>query len=164
MISRIADNKKGAFRRLAPVVAVVAAAGAAAFVFSNNNVSAAEAHGAVLTATAIGGVQVAQAAGNPTAGNTAFTRCRTCHTVEKGEPNRVGPNLFGIVGKSSATTAGFNYSDAMKNAKITWDEATLVKYILDAPGTVPGNKMNLAKGAVNATAAADIVAFLNTKK
>ncbi|MBM3507659.1 MAG: c-type cytochrome [Alphaproteobacteria bacterium] len=127
-----------------------------------NNVSAAEVHRPT-PAVAIEGLQVAQAAGNATAGATAFIRCRVCHTVERGEPNRVGPNLFGVVGRKAATVAGFNYSDPMKNSNITWDDATLNRYIQDAAGVVPGNKMQLAKGAINAQGAADIIAFLKTK-
>lgn len=152
----------GAVRRLVPVVAVVAAAGAGALALSMNKpVSAAEAHGAVLPTT-VEGIQVAE--GNVANGTTAFVRCRVCHTVEKGEPNRVGPNLFGVVGRPAGTVAGFAYSDAMKNSKLTWNEETLEKYIQDPPGTVPGNKMNLAKGAVNKQGAEDIIAFLKTKK
>ena len=144
------------------VVAVLAAASAGVVAFATNNVSAAEAH-RTLTTVPVEGVQIAQAAGNATAGATAFIRCRVCHTVERGEPNRVGPNLFGVVGRKAATVAGFNYSDPMKGSNITWDDAALNRYIQDPPGTVPGNKMRLAKGAINATAAADIIAFLKTK-
>jgi cytochrome c len=149
MISRIATKL---------AVAAVVAVGAG---LSINTVAAVEtvtAHG--ITMTVPTEVQVADAK----AGETAFTRCRACHTVEKGEPNRVGPNLFGIVGKKSGEAAGFNYSPALKGANLTWTEENLVKWIQDAPGTVPGNKMNLAKGAVNATQAKDIVEFLETKK
>jgi cytochrome c len=150
-------------RKYVAAIAVVAAAGAGMIAFATNNVSAAEVHRAALTTVAVEGVQVAQAAGNATAGATAFIRCRVCHTVERGEPNRVGPNLFGVVGRKAATVAGFNYSEPMKASNITWDDAALNRYIQDPPGTVPGNKMQLAKGAINATAAADIIAFLKTK-
>ena len=145
------------------VVAVLAAASAGVVAFATNNVSAAEAHRTLMTTPVVEGVQVAQAAGNATAGATAFIRCRVCHTVERGEPNRVGPNLFGVVGRKAATVAGFNYSDPMKNSNITWDDAALNRYIQDPPGTIPGNKMQLAKGAINAAGAADIIAFLKTK-
>lgn len=145
------------------VVAVLAAASAGVVAFATNNVSAAEAHRTLMTTPVVEGVQVAQAAGNATAGATAFIRCRVCHTVERGEPNRVGPNLFGVVGRKAAQVAGFNYSDPMKNSNITWDDAALNRYIQDPPGTVPGNKMQLAKGAINAQGAADIIAFLKTK-
>ena len=145
------------------VVAVLAAASAGVVAFATNNVSAAEAHRTLMAAPVVEGVQVAQAAGNATAGATAFIRCRVCHTVEKGEPNRVGPNLFGVIGRKAGTVTGFNYSDPMKGSNITWDDAALNRYIQDPPGTVPGNKMQLAKGAINATGAADIIAFLKTK-
>lgn len=163
MILRSEDKKMGgAVRRLVPVVAVIAVAGAAAISLTNTSVSAAEPHGVPPTATieAIDGVQVAQDAA---AGATAFIRCRVCHTVERGEPNRVGPNLFGVVGRNAGTVAAFMYSDQMKGSNINWTEAYLDKYIQDPPGTVPGNRMQLAKGAINPQQTKDIIAFLKTK-
>ena len=55
-------------------------------------------------------------------GKDTFKRCLQCHTPEKGGPNRVGPNLWGVVGRKAAQQAGFPYSDAMKghNAEWTW--------------------------------------------
>jgi cytochrome c len=66
--------------------------------------------------------------------------CGTCHTAEKGAPNRQGPNIYDIVGKPAAAKDGFKYSDAMKSSGFVWDEATLDRWIEDAqlmrPGTI----------------------------
>ncbi len=142
------------------VVAVAAVAGAGMMAFTTKNVSAAEAHRTAISTPVVEGMQVAQDAA---AGATAFVRCRVCHTVERGEPNRVGPNLFGVFGRKAGEVAGFNYSAPMKSSNITWTEENLERYIKDPAGVVPGNKMQLAKGAINDKGADDIVAFLKTK-
>ena len=72
------------------------------------------------------GSLVAMAAGSAVAadveaGKTAFKKCALCHTTETGK-NKVGPSLFGIVGRKSATVENFNYSEAMKKFDHTWDE------------------------------------------
>ncbi|MBW8728630.1 MAG: cytochrome c family protein [Inquilinus limosus] len=80
------------------------------------------------------------AAGDPAKGKQIFTRCQACHSVEAGT-NKLGPSLHGVVGRASGTLEGFNYSDAMKNAHLTWDEATLDKYLAGPKALVPGTKM-----------------------
>lgn len=93
------------------------------------------------------------------AGEKVFNQCKACHTIEAGGPNRVGPNLHGVVGRKAGSHEGFNYSDAMKNSGITWDEASLDKYLTDPRGTIPGNKMAFA-GVKNEQARKDLIAFL----
>ena len=80
------------------------------------------------------------AAGDAAKGKQIFTRCQACHSVEAGT-NKLGPSLHGVVGRASGTLEGFNYSDAMKNAHVTWDEATLDKYLAGPKALVPGTKM-----------------------
>ena len=120
-----------------------------------------------LTAAAIGTLALlatpASAAGNAANGKTAFAICGTCHSAAAGAPNKIGPNLFGVVGRKAGTYAGFNYSAAMKNSGITWTEDKLAAYI-DAPQkVVPGNKMPYG-GTGNPAKAADIAAYLATLK
>lgn len=82
----------------------------------------------------------ARAQGTPP-GEAVFKRnCTVCHTVEPGK-NRIGPSLFGVLGRVSGTAPGFNYSDAMKKAASTWSEENLDKYLADPKVTIPGNKM-----------------------
>ena len=107
-----------------------------------------------------GGTVAAQAAdGDAAAGKTVFNTCKACHTIEAGGPNRVGPNLHGIVGRKAGTHDGFSYSDAMKNSGITWDEAKLNEYVKDPKATVPGNKMAFA-GVKDDAKRADLIAYL----
>ena len=74
-------------------------------------------------------------------GAKLYSRCRACHTLEQGGPNKVGPNLWDLYGSKTASKEGFAYSKAMKAADIIWDETTVDGY-LKKPGTyMPGNKM-----------------------
>lgn len=73
-------------------------------------------------------------------GKKVFVKCMACHTVEAGK-NKVGPSLHDVVGRKSGSVEGFSYSDAMKNANLTWDEATLDEYLTNPKKKVPGNKM-----------------------
>jgi|SRR3954454_13254684 len=77
------------------------------------------------------------------AGKKVFNQCRACHVADK-ETNRVGPHLVGLFGRKAGHVQGFAYSDAMKNADVTWDEESLSKYLSDPKGFVAGNKMAFA--------------------
>jgi len=74
-------------------------------------------------------------------GKRLFLQCQACHTLEKGAPHKVGPNLHAFVGKPPAKQAGYKYSPALANAKIVWDEATLDRWLARPSAVVPGNKM-----------------------
>jgi nitrite reductase (NO-forming) len=74
------------------------------------------------------------------AGRQVYKKCQACHSLEPGK-NGVGPSLAGIIGQKAASVANYNYSPAMKAANITWDAATLNRYLLDPQRTLPGNKM-----------------------
>ncbi|MBI3678179.1 MAG: cytochrome c family protein [Proteobacteria bacterium] len=105
----------------------------------------------------------AQAAGDPTAGKSVFARCAICHTVVKGGPNGIGPNIFGVVGRKAGSAPNFNYSAAMKSSGITWMADKLDAYITHPGQTVPGNRMAFA-GISNAQQRADVIAYLQTLK
>ncbi len=80
--------------------------------------------------------------GDATKGERAFKQlCTTCHTVDKGGRNGVGPNLFGFLGRKAGTIDGFKFSEAMTGSGIVWDEKTLSEYLKDPKGRIPGNKM-----------------------
>jgi cytochrome c len=86
--------------------------------------------------------------------------CRTCHTVKQGD-NRLGPNLSGIIGRKAGSLPDYNnYSSSMKNAGVTWDKATLDRFIADPDAVVPGHNMKPFGGIASAEERAKIVAFL----
>ena len=96
------------------------------------------------------------------AGKTAFKKCALCHTTEAGK-NKIGPSLFGIVGRKSATLEDFNYSESMKKFDHTWDEETLDTYLADPRATVPGTKM-IFPGIKDKAERDDVIAYLETLK
>ena len=94
-------------------------------------------------------------------GAVAAKKCAACHTFEKDGPNRVGPNLFGIVERDRATHAGFNYSAAMKTKGGKWTYEDLNKFISNPKGFVPGTAMGFA-GIQKDSERADVIAYLNS--
>ncbi len=98
-------------------------------------------------------------AADPAAGEKAFAVCKACHKVGEGAKNGVGPTLNGVVGRAAGSVEGYNYSDAMKNSGITWDEANLAEYLKSPKTKVPGNKM-VFPGVKDDAKLADIVAYL----
>lgn len=96
------------------------------------------------------------------AGKTAFKKCALCHTTEVGK-NKVGPSLFGIVGRKSANLDGYNYSEAMKKFDHTWDAQTLDSYLADPRAVVPGTKM-IYPGIKDKAERDDVIAYLETLK
>ena len=117
-----------------------------------------------ILAAAIVGFGAAQAA-DVAKGQAAFVRqCAICHTIDKGGENRIGPNLFGIVGRRAGTMQGFRYTNAFRTtATFEWTEGLLGPWIslpnVMVPGTAMGNFPGVAERDKD-----DIVAFLAAQK
>jgi cytochrome c len=106
----------------------------------------------------------AAAAGDAKNGQAVFMdNCGVCHTAEKGAANKIGPNLFGVVGRKSAVAPGYMYSPAMMKAALTWDVPTLQVYLAGPQKKVPGTKMGFP-GFSDPTDEADVIAWLVTLK
>jgi len=80
--------------------------------------------------------------GDAAKGERVFNQqCKTCHTVEKGGRNGVGPNLFGMFGRKAGTVEDFSASDAMQKSGIVWDDKAVQEYLRDPRAKVPDAKM-----------------------
>ncbi len=93
------------------------------------------------------------------AGANSFKKCLACHEIGETAKNKVGPQLNGLDGRTSGSTAGYNFSDANKKSGITWNEATFLDYIKDPRAKIPSTKM-IFPGIKNETEAKDLWAHL----
>lgn len=98
---------------------------------------------------------------DPQKGATVGKKCLTCHDFTKGGPNKVGPNLYGIVGRDRAAHEGFSYSGAMKAKGGKWTLEELSTYLKSPRALVPGTTMAFA-GISKGSDRADLLAYLNT--
>lgn len=98
--------------------------------------------------------------GDAAKGRRVFAKCMACHTVQEGQ-NRVGPSLYGVVGREAGTVAGFNYSDANANSGITWTEETLFAYLENPQEYIPGTRM-IFPGLPAEQDRADVIAYLKS--
>jgi cytochrome c len=94
-------------------------------------------------------------------GKTAARKCEACHTFNNGGANKVGPNLWEIVGRKVASHAGFDYSAAMKSKGGEWTFEALNTYLRNPKADVPGTKMAFA-GISRDSERADVIHYLQT--
>jgi len=117
--------------------------------------------GATEPAAAEEPMEVMMASASVEKGQATAKQCQACHTFEKGGPNRVGPNLYGIVGRARASEPGFNYSAAMKAKGGTWTFGELYAFLANPRGYIPGTNMTFA-GLSRGQQRADVIDFLHT--
>ncbi len=117
---------------------------------------------AALAGVACGFALPATAADAQAGAKVFRTQCSACHTVEEGK-HRVGPSLFGVFGRKNGQAEGFKYSAANKKADLTWDEATLDKYLTNPRALIPGTTMAFV-GIRNATQRENVIEYLKTVK
>ena len=103
------------------------------------------------------------AAADPTKGQQLAKACAACHDFTKGGPNKVGPNLWDIVGRARGTVAGYAYSASMKTVGGEWTVEHLNAYLAKPRQAVPGNKMAYA-GMAKPEDRAAVIAYLQSLK
>ena len=100
--------------------------------------------------------------GDAAQGAKDFVVCKACHSPDKGV-NKIGPSLFGVVGRVSGSVPGFKYSAANKAGHITWTPDTIFVYLANPKKMVPGTYMTYA-GMADPQKRANIIAYLSTLK
>jgi len=106
-------------------------------------------------------------AANPTHGVEIFkTTCAACHVAERDASRadlatRIGPNLWGVIGRKAGSYKGYAYSYAMRTSGIIWTDQQLGRYIAAPQKTVPNVRMNFL-GLQNRNDVQDVIAYLNT--
>jgi cytochrome c2 len=94
-----------------------------------------------LAGLALAGFVLAPGSSQAADGSVLFkSTCTVCHSAQLGQ-NKIGPSLFGVVGRKAGTAPGYTYSAAMSKADLTWDPGNLDKYLADPHSFVPNNKM-----------------------
>jgi cytochrome c len=92
-------------------------------------------------------------------GARLWLQCRACHSLKAGEPNKIGPNLHGIMGARAASRPGFRYSEPMKASGIVWTDAALDAWLTKPMTMVKGTKMSFA-GMPSAAGRKDLIAYI----
>ncbi|WP_138379938.1 c-type cytochrome [Luteithermobacter gelatinilyticus] len=106
-------------------------------------------------------VPVAHAEGDAAAGKKVFRKCQACHTVDKGGKNRVGPNLYGVVGRKAGAVEGYKYSSSMASSDLVWTEENLHKYLESPRKVIPKTKMAFP-GLRREKERDDVIAYLKS--
>lgn len=99
---------------------------------------------------------------DPAAGEKVFGKCKACHVAESGGANKVGPNLWGVVGRPTASAAGFSYSAALSGKGGEWSYENLNVFLAAPKEYAQGNKMTFA-GLKSADDRAAVIAWLRTR-
>ena len=97
--------------------------------------------------------------GDPNRGKTLYQACQACHSIDE---NDLGPKHRGVVGRRAGSIEDYSYSAALKSSGLTWDEATLDRWLTNPSALVPGTKMFFQVG--DGQNRADIIAFLKEQK
>lgn len=122
-------------------------------------------HWTAFTAVALAALAAApqaMAGGSVANGKELFlSYCDECHTTERGGASRKAPNLFGLIGRQAGSVAGFEYTDANRNAGWVWNEENLERYLAAPKQAIPGTNMKF-KGIPDAQERQDVVAYLAT--
>jgi cytochrome c len=110
---------------------------------------------ALVVMVALSAVVLSAPAGDAFRGKTVYQGCLSCHAIDE---NDIGPKHRGVFGRKAASVADYSYSAALKNSGLTWDAATLDRWLQNPSELVPGTKMYFKID--NPQSRADVIAYL----
>jgi cytochrome c len=113
--------------------------------------------GALVTMTSL--AAISNLTGDPSRGKTLYQACQACHSIDE---NDLGPKHRGVVGRPAGSIADYAYSAALRSSGLTWDEATLDRWLTNPSALVPGTKMFFQLS--DAQTRVDIIAYLKEQK
>ncbi len=117
--------------------------------------------GAAPAAPAEAPIETLLASASPERGAQVAKQCQACHNFQEGQGPKVGPDLYGVVGRPVASAPGFNFSAAIKKLGGNWTFDALNKWLTKPSADAPGTAMTFA-GLSNGKQRADVIAYLNT--
>ncbi len=117
--------------------------------------------GGAAAAPAEAPIETLLASASPERGAQVARQCQACHNFQEGQGPKVGPDLYGVVGRPVASVSGFNYTAAIKKLGGTWTFDALNKWLTKPSADAPGTAMTFA-GLSNEKQRADVIAYLNT--
>lgn len=85
--------------------------------------------------------------------------CRACHSLDKGGPNMIGPNLYGFFGRDAGAVEGFGYSSVLQNAGFVWTPRAMDAWLAQPGQFLPGNRMTFA-GVPDQASREALIAYL----
>jgi cytochrome c len=112
----------------------------------------------MMSAVALVASTAAASAQDVAAGETSFGKCRICHDVGEDAKNKLGPYLNGLDGRKAGSVEGVNYSAAIKNSGLIWNEETFKDFIKNPGAKIPGTMMFMT--IPDAKEAGDVWAYL----
>ena len=111
-------------------------------------------------AQGVGNIKALLALGSIDHGKTVFKKCAACHSVSKGGSNKIGPALWGVIGKKAGSIGNYKYSKAMSGFGKTWDFEAINTFLIKPNDYVKGTKMAFA-GLKKEKDRASIILYLN---
>ena len=109
-----------------------------------------------------GNIMALFASTSATEGAKVFKKCLACHNIGKGDPNKIGPNIFGVINRRAGSVSDYKYSKAMLAYGKVWSFEEMNSILTKPKDWIKGTKMSFA-GLKNAKDRAAVILYMNEK-